>query len=102
MENDRIKFTYRYTSDIDRLLKEALKKFGITSLNKLIDKLIFDALVNQPKEIKSLKTEIAKMNKDFSNLGESNRLQEKTLKDLKSLIKQEYEIKDKINKILLS
>jgi hypothetical protein len=47
---DRKKFTYRYDDKTEKLLNEGLNKFNLSSLNKLIDKLILDALVRFPQD----------------------------------------------------
>ena len=53
---DRKKFTYRYDDKTEKLLIEGLKKFNLSSLNKLIDKLIVDALVPVPSGSKRNET----------------------------------------------
>ncbi|MGA2406090.1 MAG: hypothetical protein ABSF81_04985 [Bacteroidales bacterium] len=55
---DRKKFTYRYNDETEKLLSSGLKKFNLSSLNKLIDKLIVDALVRFPEEQKAMRQEI--------------------------------------------
>jgi predicted transcriptional regulator len=55
---DRKKFTYRYDNETEKLLTAGLEKFNLSSLNKLIDKLIVDALVRFPQEQKTMKQEI--------------------------------------------
>ena len=55
---DRKKFTYRYDEETEKLLSAGLLKFNLSSLNKLIDKLIVDALVRFPQEQKEMEQEI--------------------------------------------
>jgi predicted transcriptional regulator len=57
-EENRKKFTYRYDVETEKLLSAGLNKFNLSSLNKLIDKLIVDALVRFPQEQKTMKQEI--------------------------------------------
>jgi len=49
---DRKKFTYRYDDETEKLLTAGLGKFNLSSLNKLIDKIIVDALVRFPQDQK--------------------------------------------------
>jgi hypothetical protein len=52
---DRNFFTYRYDDETEKLLSAGLNKFNLSSLNKLIDKLIVYALVRFPEEQKIIK-----------------------------------------------
>jgi len=62
---DRKKFTYRYDDETEKLLSAGLEKFNLSSLNKLIDKLIVDALVRFPEEQKTMKQEIKDLKDSF-------------------------------------
>ena len=62
---DRKKFTYRYDDKTEKLLTEGLDKFNLSSLNKLIDKLIIDALVRFPHEQKEINQKITDLQESF-------------------------------------
>lgn len=100
MDNDRIKFTYRYNKTTEGLLTLALKKYGLTSLNKLIDLLIVEALINLPEEQKRLKKEIKTLNDEFDTLLEEKEKFEKLFNSLKLAVKQDFENKEKIKKLI--
>jgi len=100
MKKERIKFTYRYSKDTEKLLIEGLKKFNISSLNNLIDKLIIDSLVRYPDEqkvmIKQLKELQDKLNKSQVEKGQSDSL----LKQLKLAVKQDFDNKELLKKLI--
>ena len=97
---DRKKFTYRYDDETEKLLTEGLKKFNLSSLNKLIDKLIVDALVRFPQDQKEMKQEIKDLQDVFKKCqGEKEQI-EIHLTRLKTAIKRDIENKEIINKLI--
>lgn len=100
MESDRIKFTYRYSKETETLLTTALKRLGLTSLNKLIDKLILDALVELPKEQNRLKKEINSLKEELAANREEKEKFEKLFNSLKFAVKQDLENKELIKKLI--
>jgi hypothetical protein len=97
---DRKKFTYRYNTDTEKLLNEALKKYNLSSLNKLIDKLIVDALVAFPDEQKTLKHQVKESQDKFNKCTIEKGQVENKLNQLKLAIKQDFENKEVIKKLI--
>ena len=94
---DRRKFTYRYDDETEKLLTEGLKKFNLSSLNKLIDKLIVDALVWFPQEQKTMKQEITDLQESFKKCLVEKEQTEIHLTRLKEALKRDIENKETIN-----
>jgi len=97
---DRKKFTYRYDDKTEKLLTEGLDKFNLSSLNKLIDKLIVDALVRFPQEKKEMKEKIMDLQENFKKCqGEKEQI-EIHLTKLKTALKRDIENKETIKKLI--
>ena len=97
---DRKKFTYRYDDETEKLLTEGLKKFNLSSLNKLIDKLIVDALVRFPEQQKEMKDKIKDLQDSFKKCqGEKEQI-EIHLTRLKAALKIDIENKETIKKLI--
>ena len=97
---DRKKFTYRYDDETEKLLSAGLLKFNLSSLNKLIDKLIVDALVRFPEEQKTMKQEIKDLQDSFEKCqGEKEQI-EIHLTRLKAALKRDIENKETIKKLI--
>jgi hypothetical protein len=97
---DRKKFTYRYDDETEKLLSAGLEKFNLSSLNKLIDKLIVDALVRFPEEQKTMKQEIKERQDVFKKCqGEKEQI-EIHLTRLKAALKRDIENKETIKKLI--
>jgi hypothetical protein len=97
---DRKKFTYRYDDETEKLLTEGLKKFNLSSLNKLIDKLIVDALVRFPQDQKEMKKEITELQESFKKCNTEKEQIEIHLNRLKAALKRDIENKETINKLI--
>ena len=97
---DRKKFTYRYDDKTEKLLTEGLDKYNLSSLNKLIDKLIIDALVRFPEQQKEMKEKIADLQESFKKCqGEKGQI-EIHLTRLKAALKRDIENKETIKKLI--
>ena len=97
---DRKKFTYRYDDDTEKLLSAGLEKFNLSSLNKLIDKLIVDALVRFPEQQKEMKDKIKDLQDSFKKCqGEKEQI-EIHLTRLKAALKRDIENKETIKKLI--
>ena len=97
---DRKKFTYRYDDKTEKLLAEGLDKFNLSSLNKLIDKLIIDALVRFPQEQKTMKQEIKDLQDSFKKCQMEKEQIEIHLTRLKAALKRDIENRETINKLI--
>ncbi len=97
---ERRKFTYRYDEETEELLNKAMQNFGFSSMNKLIDKLIVDALVDLPKHISYNEKQITTLTNDLSNARKDKVSILKEFKTLKELIIQEQEVKKKIESLI--
>lgn len=96
MSEERRKFTYRYGSDIEDVLKKTMKNYNISSLNKLIDKLIFDATLYMPKEIKRLEKELSNSNVVLQKTQQNFVEVEQKYEELRELLIRGNEIEEKI------
>src|SRR5665811_86138 len=97
---DRKKITYRYDEETEKLLTAGLEKFNLSSLNKLIDKLIIDALVRFPQEQKTMKQEIKDLQDSFKKCqGEKEQI-EIHLNRLKAALKRDIENRETIIKLI--
>lgn len=97
---DRKKFTYRYDNETEKLLNEAFKKYKVTALNKLIDELILEALEKQPKEIQLLKKDLRNLQGKISTVQTEKRQIENQFEQLKLAVKQDFENKERIKKLI--
>jgi cell division septum initiation protein DivIVA len=77
-----------------------LDKFNLSSLNKLIDKLIVDALVRLPEEKKEMKQEIKDLRESLNKCREEKEQTEIHLNRLKAALKKDIENKVTIDKLL--
>ncbi len=97
---DRKKFTYRYDDETEKLLTEGLKKFNLSSLNKLIDKLIVDALVRFPEQQKEMKEKLTDLQDSFKKCQMEKEQIEIHLTRLKAALKRDIENKETIKKLI--
>jgi hypothetical protein len=97
---DRKKFTYRYDDETEKLLTEGLKKFNLSSLNKLIDKLIVDALVRFPEQQKEMKEKLTDLQDSFKKCQVEKKQIEIQLAGLKAALKRDIENKETIKKLI--
>jgi len=97
---DRRKFTYRYDDKTEKLLTEGLNKFNLSSLNKLIDKLIVDALVRFPQEQKTMNQEIKDLQESLNKCKVEKEQTEILLTRLKAALKRDIENKETIKKLI--
>jgi hypothetical protein len=97
---DRKKFTYRYDDETEKLLTAGLEKFNLSSLNKLIDKLIVDALVRFPEQQKEMKEKIKDLQDSFKKCQEEKEQIEIHLTRLKAALKMDIENKETIKKLI--
>jgi hypothetical protein len=97
---DRKKFTYRYDDDTEKLLSAGLEKFNLSSLNKLIDKLIVDALVRFPEQQKEMKDKIKDLQDSFKKCQVEKEQIEIHLTRLKTALKRDFENKETIKKLI--
>jgi hypothetical protein len=97
---DRKKFTYRYDDKTEKLLNEGLKEFHLSSLNKLIDKTIIDALVRYPEHIREIEKSFEDLNNDFFKCMKEKKQIEIQLNKLKEALKRDIENKEIINKLI--
>ena len=97
---DRKKFTYRYDDETEKLLMAGMKKFKVTSLNKLIDKLIVDALVHAPQRIEEFTKACEDMTNDFFECQKEKKRIEIQLNKLKEALKRDIENKEIIKKLI--
>ena len=97
---DRKKFTYRYDDETEKLLTEGLKKFNLSSLNKLIDKLIVDALVRFPQDQKEMSQKITELQESLKKCKTEKERAEVHLNRLKAALKRDIENKETINKLM--
>ena len=97
---DRKKFTYRYDDETEKLLTEGLKKFNLSSLNKLIDKLIVDALVRFPEQQKEMKEKLTDLQDSFKKCQVEKKQIEIHLTGLKAALKRDIENKETIKKLI--
>jgi len=97
---DRKKFTYRYDDETEKLLSAGLLKFNLSSLNKLIDKLIVDALVRFPEEQKTMNQEIKNLQESLNKCKVEKEQTEIHLTRLKTALKRDIENKETINKLI--
>jgi hypothetical protein len=92
---DRKKFTYRYDDETEKLLSAGLEKFNLSSLNKLIDKLIVDALVRFPQGQKEMEENIIELNESLDKCRAEKKQTEINLNRLKEALKRDIEKKEK-------
>jgi len=97
---DRKKFTYRYDDETEKLLTEGLKKFNLSSLNKLIDKLIVDALVRFPRDQKEMEENIRDLLESLDKCMAEKKQTEIHLNRLKAALKRDIENKETIKKLI--
>ena len=97
---DRKKFTYRYDDKTEQLLIEGLKKFNLSSLNKLIDKLIVDALYRFPQDQKEMNLEIKDLQESFKKCKAEKEQIEIHLNRIKAALKRDIENKEIIKKLI--
>ena len=97
---DRKKFTYRYDDETEKLLTAGLGKFNLSSLNKLIDKLIVDALVRFPQDQKEMEQEIKDLQESLNKCQEEKEQTEIHLNRLKAALKRDIENKETIKKLI--
>ena len=97
---DRKKFTYRYDEETEKLLTAGLNKFNLSSLNKLIDKLIVDALVRFPQEQKEMEQEIKDLQESLNKCKVEKEQTEIHLTRFKAALKRDIENKETINKLI--
>src|SRR5450759_174643 len=97
---DRKKFTYSYAEETEKLLTAGLNKFNLSSLNKLIDKLIVDALVRFPQEQKEMEQEIKDLQESLNKCKVEKEQTEIHLTRLKAALKRDIENKETINKLI--
>ena len=97
---DRKKFTYRYDEETEKLLTAGLNKFNLSSLNKLIDKLIVDALVRFTQEQKEMEQEIKDRQESLNKCKVEKEQTEIHLTRLKAALKRDIENKETINKLI--
>ena len=97
---DTKKFTYRYDDETEKLLTAGLEKFNLSSLNKLIDKLIVDALARFPQEQKELNHKITELQEALKNCKAEKEKIDICLTRLKSALKRDIENKETINKLI--
>ena len=97
---DRKKFTYRYDDETEKLLTAGLKKFNLSSLNKLIDKLIADALSRFPQDQKEMKQKITKLQEGLKKCMDEKEQTEIHLNRLKATLKREIENRETIIKLI--
>jgi len=98
--DNRKKFTYRYDEETEKLLSAGLNKFNLSSLNKLIDKLIVDAMVRFPQEQKEMKEKITDLQESFKKCQEEKEQSEIHLTSLKAALKRDIENRETINKLI--
>jgi hypothetical protein len=96
----RKKFTYRYDDKTEKLLIEGLKEFKLSSMNKLIDKLIVDALYRFPQDQKEMKQEIKDLQVRFKKCQLEKEKAEIHLNRLKTALKRDIEYKEIVNKLI--
>jgi chemotaxis regulatin CheY-phosphate phosphatase CheZ len=97
---DRKKFTYRYDDETEKLLKEGLKKFNLFSLNKLIDKLITDALVRLPEQLEKTEKAAWDIHESLIKCEKEKKQIEIKLNKLKEALKRDIENKEIISKLI--
>ena len=97
---DRKKFTYRYDDETEKLLTKGLKKFNLSSLNKLIDKIIVDALVRFPQEQKTMNQEIKDLQESLNKCKVEKEQTEIHLNRLKAALKRDIENRETIIKLI--
>jgi len=97
---DRKKFTYRYDEETEKLLTAGLNKFNLSSLNKLIDKLIVDALVRFPEQQKEMEEKLTDLQESFKKCQEEKEQTEIHLTRLKAALKRDIENKETIKKLI--
>ncbi len=97
---DRKKFTYRYDDKTEKLLNEGLNKFNLSSLNKLIDKLIVDALVRFPQDQKEMSQKITELQESLKKCKTEKERAEVHLNRIKAALKRDIENKETINKLI--
>lgn len=97
---DRKKFTYRYDEETEKLLTAGLNRFNLSSLNKLIDKLIVDALVRFPQDQKEMKEKIAALQESLNKCQVEKEQIEIHLTRLKAALKRDIENKETIKKLI--
>jgi len=97
---DRKKFTYRYDDETEKLLMAEMEKSKFSSLNKLIDQLILDALVRFPEHLKEMNHEITELQEDLKKCQAEKEQTEIHLNRLKAALKRDIENKETINKLM--
>jgi len=97
---DRKKFTYRYDDETEKLLTAGLEKFNLSSLNKLIDKLIVDALARFPQEQKELNHKITELQEALKNCKAEKEKIDIHLSRLKAALKRDIENRETIIKLI--
>lgn len=97
---DRKKFTYRYGDKTEKLLNEGLNKFNLSSLNKLIDKLIVNALVRFPQDQKEMNLEIKDLQESLKKCKVEKEQAEVHLNKIKAVLKRDIENKEIISKLI--
>jgi hypothetical protein len=97
---DRKKFTYRYDDETEKLLMAGLEKFKFSSLNKLIDKLIIDALILLPDQLEKNEKAAWDIHESLVNCEKEKKHIEIQLNKLKDALKRDIENKEIINKLI--
>ena len=97
---DRKKFTYRYDDKTEKLLNKGLNKFNLSSLNKLIDKLILDALVRFPQDQIEMNHKISELQESLNKCEAKKEQTEIHLNRIKAALKRDIENKEIISKLI--
>jgi len=97
---DRKKFTYRYDDETEKLLTAGLEKFNLSSLNKLIDKLIVDALVRLPEQLEKTEKAAWDIHESLIKCEKEKKQIEIKLNKLKEALKRDIENKEIISKLI--
>jgi hypothetical protein len=97
---DRKKFTYRYDDETEKLLTAGLEKFNLSSLNKLIDKLIVDALVQLPEQLEKTQKAAWDIHESLFKCEKEKKQIEIKLNKLKDALKRDIENKETISKLI--
>ena len=98
--DNRKKFTYRYDDETEKLLMAGLEKFKFSSLNKLIDKLIIDALILLPDQLEKNEKATWDIHESLVNCEKEKKHIEIQLNKLKDALKRDIENKEIINKLI--
>ena len=101
---DRKKYTFRYGQEIEKLLAEAQEKYSeINTMNALLEKLIYDAIKNQPEYIRNLSIRLKDLEEELRKEYERSQDLKETLEAIAdTVIKRnllDQEISDKCKDI---